>query len=49
MGEVIHATFGTEREWEQTHDKTIDGLLTIGTFAVVRRRLDARLSVIGLE
>jgi len=31
MGEVIHATFGTEREWEQTHDKTVDGLLTIGT------------------
>ena len=31
MGEVIHANFGTEREWEQTHEKTVDGLLTIGT------------------
>jgi len=31
MGEVIHATFGTEREWKQTRDKTVDGLLTIGT------------------
>ncbi len=31
MGEVIHANFGTEREWEQTHDKTVDGLLTIGS------------------
>jgi len=30
MGEVIHANFGTEREWEQTHDKTVDGLVTIG-------------------
>jgi hypothetical protein len=30
MGQVIHANFGTEREWEQTHDKTVDGLVTIG-------------------
>jgi hypothetical protein len=31
MGEVIHVAFGTEREWEQTHEKTVDGLVTIGT------------------
>jgi hypothetical protein len=31
MGEVIHASFGTEREWKQTRDKTVDGLLTIGS------------------
>ena len=31
MGEVIYATFGTEREWKQTHDKTVDGLITIGS------------------
>jgi hypothetical protein len=30
MGQVIHANFGTEREWEQTHDKTVDGLVTVG-------------------
>lgn len=30
MGEVIHAAFGAEREWEQTHSKTVDGLITIG-------------------
>ena len=32
MGEVIHAVFGTEREWAQTHEKTVDGLVTIGSF-----------------
>jgi hypothetical protein len=31
MGEVIHVAFGTEREWEQTREKTVDGLVTIGT------------------
>jgi hypothetical protein len=31
MGKVIHAAFGAEREWEQTHTKTVDGLVTIGT------------------
>jgi hypothetical protein len=31
MGEVIHVTFGTEREWEQTREKTVDGLITIGS------------------
>jgi hypothetical protein len=30
MGQVIHANFGTEREWEQTRDKTVDGLVAIG-------------------
>jgi hypothetical protein len=30
MGQVIHANFGTEREWQQTRDKTVDGLVTIG-------------------
>jgi hypothetical protein len=30
MGEVIHANFGAEREWEQTRNKTVDGLVTIG-------------------
>jgi hypothetical protein len=30
MGEVIHAEFGTEREWELTRQKTIDGLVSIG-------------------
>ncbi|MEJ1964274.1 MAG: hypothetical protein WDO56_23105 [Gammaproteobacteria bacterium] len=45
MGEVIHANFGTEREWEQTHEKTMDGLLTIGTLfgddeALMRAKAD---------
>jgi hypothetical protein len=31
MGDVIHVAFGTEREWEQTREKTVDGLVTIGT------------------
>ncbi len=31
MGDVIHIAFGTEREWEQTHEKTVDGLVTIGS------------------
>jgi hypothetical protein len=31
MGEVIHVAFGTEREWEQTRAKTVDGLVTIGS------------------
>jgi hypothetical protein len=31
MGEVIHVTFGVEREWEQTHAKAVDGLVTIGS------------------
>ena len=31
MGEVIHVAFGTEREWEQTRTKTVDGLVAIGT------------------
>jgi hypothetical protein len=30
MGEVIHAAFGTEREWQQTREKTVDGLVRIG-------------------
>lgn len=30
MGEVIHAAFGTEREWEATHKKLVDGLVAIG-------------------
>ena len=30
MGEVITRGFGTEREWQQTRDKTVDGLVTIG-------------------
>lgn len=30
MGEVIQANFGTEREWEQTHAKILDGLLGLG-------------------
>lgn len=31
MGEVIHVAFGTEREWEQTREKTVDGLITVGS------------------
>lgn len=31
MGDVIHVTFGVEREWEQTHAKAVDGLVTIGS------------------
>jgi hypothetical protein len=31
MGEVIHVAFGTERDWEQTREKTVDGLVTIGS------------------
>lgn len=30
MGEVIHVEFGTEREWETTRARTVDGLVTIG-------------------
>jgi hypothetical protein len=30
MGTVIHVAFGTEREWEQTRAKTVDGLVAIG-------------------
>jgi hypothetical protein len=30
MGEVIHAVFGAEREWEQTHSRTTAGLVAIG-------------------
>lgn len=30
MGDVIQASFGTEREWQLTRDRTTDGLLTIG-------------------
>jgi hypothetical protein len=45
MGEVIHANFGTEREWEQTHEKTVDGLLAIGSLfgddeALMRSKAD---------
>lgn len=31
MGEVINVRFGTEREWEITRQKTIAGLVAIGT------------------
>lgn len=30
MGEVIHVEFGTEREWEATRLKLVDGLVAIG-------------------
>lgn len=45
MGEVIHAAFGTEREWEQTHAKTVAGLVAIGTLfgddeALMRAKAD---------
>lgn len=30
MGEVIHVAFGAERMWEQTHAKTVDGLISVG-------------------
>lgn len=30
MGEVIHVAFGTEREWEATRQKTVDGIVAIG-------------------
>ena len=37
--------FGAEREWEQTHTKTVDGLVTIGTLfgddeALMRAKAD---------
>ena len=31
MGNVIHVNFGSEREWEETHAKVIDGLVAIGS------------------
>ena len=31
MGEVVHVTFGTEREWEHTREKTVDGLVAVGS------------------
>jgi hypothetical protein len=45
MGEVIRVAFGTEREWQQTHDKTVDGLVTIGALfgddeALMRAKAD---------
>lgn len=45
MGEVIHVSFGSEREWEQTHAKTIDALVAIGTLfgddeALMRAKAD---------
>ena len=45
MGQVIHVAFGTEREWEQTHAKTVDGLVAIGTLfgddeALMRAKAD---------
>ena len=45
MGTVIHVAFGTEREWEQTHAKTVDGLVAIGTLfgddeALMRAKAD---------
>ena len=45
MGQVIHVAFGTEREWEQTHAKTVDGLIAIGTLfgddeALMRAKAD---------
>jgi len=30
MGDVIHVVFGTEREWEQTRTRTIEGLVAVG-------------------
>jgi hypothetical protein len=45
MGEVIHAAFGAEREWEQTRSRTVDGLVAIGTLfgddeALMRAKAD---------
>lgn len=45
MGAVIHANFGTERQWEQTHEKTLDGLVTVGALfgddeALMRAKAD---------
>jgi hypothetical protein len=45
MGEVIHVAFGTEREWEETREKTVDGLITIGSIfgddeALMRAKAD---------
>ena len=45
MGEVIHVAFGTEREWEQTRSKTVDGLVAIGSLfgddeALMRAKAD---------
>jgi len=31
MGDVIHVAFGAEREWEQTHERTVDGLVAVGS------------------
>jgi hypothetical protein len=45
MGEVIHVAFGTEREWQETREKTVDGLITIGSIfgddeALMRAKAD---------
>jgi hypothetical protein len=45
MGEVIHVAFGTEREWAETREKTVDGLITIGSIfgddeALMRAKAD---------
>jgi hypothetical protein len=31
MGDVVHANFGAEREWEETREKLRTGLLTVGS------------------
>lgn len=31
MSNVIHVNFGSEREWEETHAKVIDGLVALGS------------------
>lgn len=51
MGEIIHVAFGTEREWEQTHAKTVNALIAIGALfgddeALMRAKADCVYQVI---
>jgi hypothetical protein len=50
MGEVIRVAFGTEREWAQTRDKTVDGLVTIGAlFGDDEMLMRAKAALRGIE
>lgn len=51
MGEVIHVAFGTEREWQQTRARTVDGLVAIGALfgddeALMRAKADCVYQVL---
>jgi len=51
MGQVIHADFAQEREWQATHERLITGLLAVGTFvgddaALMKAKADCTLRIL---